>query len=40
MSKTETIQKLVALADKLQHVFVAKADPKGLPHVAAAGKLK
>ncbi len=36
----EAIQKALELADKLQHVFVATADAKGLPHVAIAGKLK
>ncbi len=34
-----TLQKAVALAERLQHVFVATADSNGLPHVAAAGKL-
>jgi hypothetical protein len=29
----------VALAQKLRHVFVATTDGKGLPHVAAAGKM-
>jgi len=33
------LQKVVALAEKIQHVFVATADGKGLPHVAAAGTL-
>ena len=36
----EAIQKALELADQLQHVFVATADAKGLPHVATAGKLK
>lgn len=38
--KMRAIQNAVALADKLQHVFVTTADPKGLPHVAAAGKMR
>ncbi len=37
--KTETIQKAVELARKLKHVFVATADERGVPHVAAAGKV-
>ena len=36
----KAIQEALELADKLQHVFVATADAKGMPHVAAAGKLK
>jgi uncharacterized protein len=35
--KVETIKKAVSLADKLEHVFVATADEKGMPHVAVAG---
>ena len=35
----KTLTQAVALARKLQHVFVATADGKGLPHMAAAGKL-
>ena len=38
MKKT-TLNQAVALAQKLQHVFVATTDGKGLPHLAAAGKL-
>ena len=38
MNKT-TLNQAVALAQKLQHVFVATTDGKGLPHLAAAGKL-
>jgi uncharacterized protein len=34
-----TLEKAVALAHKLGHVFVATADKGGRPHVAAAGKL-
>ena len=34
-----TLNQAVALAQKLQHVFVATTDGKGLPHMAAAGKL-
>jgi hypothetical protein len=40
MTKMEAIQKALELADKLQHVFVATADAKGLPHMATAGKLR
>ena len=36
----EAIHKALELADQLQHVFVATADAKGLPHLATAGKLK
>ena len=35
----ESIQKAVALGEKLQHVFVATAEANGLPHVATAGKI-
>jgi len=35
----KTLHQAVALAQKLRHVFVATTDGKGLPHVAAAGKL-
>lgn len=35
----ETLQKAVALAEKLGHVFVATADSAGMPHVGAAGRL-
>ena len=38
MSK-KILDQAAALAQKLQHVFVATTDGKGLPHVAAAGKL-
>ena len=38
MNKT-TLNQAVALAQKLQHVFVATTDGKGVPHLAAAGKL-
>lgn len=34
------LEKAVALAQKLGHVFVATADKAGRPHVAAAGKLE
>lgn len=40
INKIKAIQNAVALADKLQHVFVTTADRKGLPHVAAAGKIR
>ncbi len=39
MIKPETILSAVNLGQKLGHVFVATADSKGLPHVAAAGRL-
>ena len=35
----KTLNRAVALAQKLQHVFIATTDGKGLPHLAAAGKL-
>jgi len=35
----KTLHQAVGLAQKLQHVFVATTDGKGLPHMAAAGKL-
>jgi hypothetical protein len=40
MNKMKAIQKAVALANKLQHLFVTTADPKGQPHVTAAGAIK
>ena len=40
MTKMEATQKALELADKLQHVFVATADAKGVPHVTIAGKLR
>ena len=33
------LEMAVALAQKLQHIFVATADEAGLPHIAAAAKL-
>ena len=39
MIKREIIQSVVTLGQKLGHVFVATADSKGLPHVAAAGRI-
>ena len=39
MIKREIIQSAVTLGQKLGHVFVATADSKGLPHVAAAGRI-
>ena len=33
------LNQAVILAQRLQHVFVATTDGKGLPHMAAAGKL-
>jgi hypothetical protein len=35
----ETLKKAEQLAAKAAHVFVATADAKGWPHVAAAGRL-
>ena len=35
----KTLNQAVVLAQRLQHVFVATTDGKGLPHMAAAGKL-
>ena len=35
----KTLNQAVILAQRLQHVFVATTDGKGLPHMAAAGKL-
>jgi hypothetical protein len=35
----KTLNQAVALAQKLQHVFIATTDGKGLPYLAAAGKL-
>jgi hypothetical protein len=35
----KTLNQAIALAQKLRHVFVATTDAKGLPHMAAAGKL-
>ena len=37
--KPESLNAAVELAEKLEHVFVATADPSGMPHVATAGKL-
>ena len=33
------LNQAIVLAQRLQHVFVATTDGKGLPHMAAAGKL-
>ena len=35
----KTLNQAATLAQKLRHVFVATTDGKGLPHMAAAGKL-
>jgi len=35
----EKLKKVVDLAEKVRHVFVATADATGLPHVASVGKL-
>jgi hypothetical protein len=37
--KAEILKKAVALSNDIGHVFVATSDAKGLPHVAAAGKI-
>ena len=37
--KKQTIQWAVNLGQKLQHIFVATSDNRGLPHVAAAGRI-
>jgi len=39
IGKTETLRKVMALAQTLPHVFIASADADGLPHVASAKKL-
>ena len=36
----ETLKHVVTLSGKLGHVFVMTADASGLPHMAAAGKIK
>ncbi len=38
--KNQTFQKAVSLADKVTAIFVATADAQGIPHLAAAGKVK
>jgi hypothetical protein len=38
--KVEILKKAVTLAKKVGYVFVATADATGLPHVAAAGKIR
>lgn len=35
----QALKEAVALAERLQHVFVATADATGLPHAAASGRL-
>lgn len=35
----DKIKEALTLAEKLRRIFVATADSKGLPHIAAAGKL-
>jgi len=40
MSKSESIRSAISLAEKVGHVFVATADAKGMPHVAAAAKIE
>jgi hypothetical protein len=36
----KSIDLVIQLADKLEHIFVATADSSGLPHLAAAGELR
>ncbi|MDX9785897.1 MAG: pyridoxamine 5'-phosphate oxidase family protein [Desulfobacterales bacterium] len=38
--KSNLIVKALTLSEKLRHVFIATADGTGLPHMAAAGKIK
>jgi len=38
--KVELLKKAIALAENVGHVFVATADATGLPHVAAAGRIR
>lgn len=33
------IKEAIAMAERLRHIFVATSDSKGMPHIAAAGKL-
>jgi uncharacterized protein len=37
--KAESIRSAVLLAGKIEHVFVATADDKGMPHIAVAGTI-
>ena len=37
--KMDKLKEALKLAEELGHIFVATADRKGLPHIAAAGKL-
>jgi hypothetical protein len=37
--KRQGIQCAVTLGEALQHIFVTTSDSRGLPHVAAAGKI-
>lgn len=37
--KPKTLEKALELSKRLGHVFVATADAKGLPHLAAAGQI-
>jgi hypothetical protein len=40
MMNKEVITKVLEIAGRLKHVYVATADREGLPHVSAAGKLQ
>ncbi len=39
-TKNDVLEKAVALAKKVGHVFIATADVDGLPHLAAAGEME
>ena len=38
--KVDSLEKVVRMAKDLGYVFIATADRKGMPHMAAAGKLE
>ena len=38
--KVDSLEKVVRIAKDLGYVFIATADRKGMPHMAAAGKLE
>jgi hypothetical protein len=40
MMNKEVLTKVLEIAARLKHVYVATADSEGLPHVSAAGKLQ
>lgn len=39
MEIMEAVRRAVKMGETLKHLFVATADPQGLPHLAAAGKI-